>query len=648
MIKTHRPRGHAWTNSSRFHQTREIRNINYLECTPPTAAEDILLQDPDDDLDASARAAKRRRIEKLSDDFLNGEKLCISSTRRPLPTTLRARVEWIQRSRLAQKYHLPAPVERKSNEALWTDDVPGPRCAPSPVKRKGPAQGSTEAARKVKRGRSNGAAAETTTVTMVDHAQSPCHRIRTTKQTKVSLDASENSYRKAAALKSAAEVRRNERASTEAPAPALPSHLQRLSLMKEQLAAPRSAPTSPRRSGRTRAQGAGVSLLRRQTIAGRFNADESRDELSLSFDPDGNASKLSIPASRVATVTEELDTPGAQETTPAGEDDGSDSDATVADNPHTTTNINQTATQKSELIAMDQLDTQDQRLLNLGIETVRRSFSAVNDLFTPSPASVEGTTSGRRASSASTNTALRASIKPKAKAAAKPVKASKRNFKSAGSAAESYASSMQQTTRRRSAPSGSQVAAEDVESLPVHRFAKGAGYTAVSAPGGVGSPFLFKKRVKGKNSDPGVETVEEVTAANPTKRRNEKISAKVAPTAATVDHITPTARATRASRKSATMTPVLTAAVTPVPKTHVNSVPPALDSLSCGNSSFALNLNMALVEEHTGRRLPTDPADTPGWTSAIKRALREEMRLSGATFERIAGEPATSQVEQVV
>ena len=77
MIKSHKPRGHYWTHASAFQQTEENRNIRYDDCTPSDV--EVLVPDSDDEQSPTTRGSKRRRIEKLADDFLNGERLVIPS-----------------------------------------------------------------------------------------------------------------------------------------------------------------------------------------------------------------------------------------------------------------------------------------------------------------------------------------------------------------------------------------------------------------------------------------------------------------------------------------------------------------------------------------------------------------------------------------
>lgn len=77
----------------------------------------------------------------------------------------------------------------------------------------------------------------------------------------------------------------------------------------------------------------------------------------------------------------------------------------------------------------------------------------------------------------------------------------------------------------------------------------------------------------------------------------------------------------------------------------VTPAPPILDFSFGQDSSFAPGLNMALVNEHMNSVLPHEQCGE-GKGSGVKRALRHEMRSSGADILRPADEPLSSQVEQ--
>lgn len=60
------------------------------------------------------------------------------------------------------------------------------------------------------------------------------------------------------------------------------------------------------------------------------------------------------------------------------------------------------------------------------------------------------------------------------------------------------------------------------------------------------------------------------------------------------------------------------------------------------DSDFARTINLALMEQHTNKRLPTE-SDSARRTSSVRRALRREMRMSGAQISAVPGEPLSSQ-----
>ncbi|KAF2766302.1 hypothetical protein EJ03DRAFT_377136 [Teratosphaeria nubilosa] len=121
MIKTHKPRGHFWVGASVFQRSKEIRKITFEDCTPPEDDE-VLYPDSDGDLSANERSAKRRRIEQLADDFLNGKPLTIQSAR-PHCQSLKVAIEYNERSRTGKQYSLEVTRKREGNDAVIWEDV---------------------------------------------------------------------------------------------------------------------------------------------------------------------------------------------------------------------------------------------------------------------------------------------------------------------------------------------------------------------------------------------------------------------------------------------------------------------------------------------------------------------------------------------
>ncbi|KAK5165548.1 uncharacterized protein LTR77_009077 [Saxophila tyrrhenica] len=118
MIRTHKPRGHFWTNASAFQQSEDFREISFEECTPPPTR--TYFPGPEEKLSATERSAKRRRIEQLADGFLNGEPLYITSAR-PCPEAQRRTIVWNKKSSNEPKFVLPEVDHLGDAAGLWED-----------------------------------------------------------------------------------------------------------------------------------------------------------------------------------------------------------------------------------------------------------------------------------------------------------------------------------------------------------------------------------------------------------------------------------------------------------------------------------------------------------------------------------------------
>ena len=118
MFKTHKPRGYSWTHASAFQQTKEFRDISYYECAAPTSR--ALTPNSDAVLSEGERRRKRRRIEKLADDFLNGQPLFISSAR-PCSEALKTTITWNQKSSTEPKFEFAQSTVPHEPSALWQD-----------------------------------------------------------------------------------------------------------------------------------------------------------------------------------------------------------------------------------------------------------------------------------------------------------------------------------------------------------------------------------------------------------------------------------------------------------------------------------------------------------------------------------------------
>jgi hypothetical protein len=90
--------------------------------------------------------------------------------------------------------------------------------------------------------------------------------------------------------------------------------------------------------------------------------------------------------------------------------------------------------------------------------------------------------------------------------------------------------------------------------------------------------------------------------------------------------------------------------VTPKPSdlsAHCATATPNLDLSFIHDPSTAPSTHMTLVEEHINKMLPKND-DSARRTSSVKKALRAEMRLSGADFSRAPDEPSSSQPSEHV
>lgn len=118
MIKTHKPRGHFWTCASTFQQSKEIRNVKFEDCLPADAP--VLDPDSGPPPRPGEQAAKRRRIERLVHNFLDGEVPIIESAAMDA-RILKATIEWNTRSRTGKKFVIPDVDFSDDVPELWVD-----------------------------------------------------------------------------------------------------------------------------------------------------------------------------------------------------------------------------------------------------------------------------------------------------------------------------------------------------------------------------------------------------------------------------------------------------------------------------------------------------------------------------------------------
>lgn len=255
-------------------------------------------------------------------------------------------------------------------------------------------------------------------------------------------------------------------------------------------------------------------------------------------------------------------------------------------------------------------DSQTRLLRSQGINVApRRAWTSTNGSTAPQQSLNEDHGEDVESATSSNASALRASVQESATHAGEGTKA--KRAKSSGHQQPPHEPAT--TSRRRSAPSESQNAATQVESLPVdQRRHMGAfrAYTEAEAKAkGDETPFMFRKHTsKGSRADSREGTVVEVSTR---QRRSMKF---------------------HSSQDGAEKGTALV----------VDAGTPRLD-VSIGNDSFGKKLNLALTDEHLNALLPVEP----GTASALRRSLRQECQEGDEQVEitRMEDEPPSSQVE---
>ncbi|KAK0975540.1 hypothetical protein LTS01_013846 [Friedmanniomyces endolithicus] len=618
MIKTHKPRGHFWTCPSLFQQSKEIRNLSFEDLTPPALK--VLAPDSDDDLQPKHRASKRRRVERLAEEFLNGQPLVVSCVR-PHPSDLKGSIQGNERARTSGSYVLPV-VELPDDGLLWADvsdlyDSPGKREeAPQP---KAPNSSKQSKAQR------KAVIATIETVTE-EQASSACKQVRQVKIVKISSDPSAEAVEQAAALRD----RRLQRLTTGTLR--LPSDIPTDSTDRSndvELSSDEDTATRSRRT-KDRKPRSMEWLLRRQTRLHELGADESMDELNRSMvetpcrpsqlprqahpevpsahytaaDDDNyeSSARDACHASSLAHVSEiaperlSLGTcqgertcsPGAFDQEVHHVDDASRDEAPlVRGSYHAAPEVTgvEPASETIAPLEASEGDSPTRLLRRQGIHAAPpRSWTATNEI-TPAKQSPSSVKISRSA------TSPEASVRHTSKVA------KGRRGKSAGSQTVQAA---QIESRRRSAPTATQeLYAQTVEAD--------------------GTPFMFRKRTE--TIAGGTSREAKATTRSSKQRRPAVFMLSEDGRLKTLGNIKGDAEL-------------------------VSKGAPILD-LSFGNDSFVPKLNLALTDEHLNAVLPSEPSSARR-SSAIKRAIRRELEDSGAEILRLDDEPASSQVEGTV
>ncbi|KAI6862625.1 hypothetical protein KC343_g8029 [Hortaea werneckii] len=620
MIKTHKPRGHFWTNASVFQQSKEIRNINYEDCTPPATS--ILSQDPEDDLRPSERAAKRRRIETLADNFLNGEPLKLSCCR-PTPASLKAAVEGNERSRKGQKWTWPEYEFSEDENELWVDlDDSWPQIRqPKP---KHSARGNSRPGIpkcKTAEPATRRSDMDTHSLMEVEEAQSTCKAVPRRTVPKLSTQPSSEALSIAAALRN----RNIHRAASEIP-PRLDSSSQG-NTPEEIAVGSQSAPTPAARPRyfRTRKPAGTEWLLRRNTVLHEVSPDESVDELgrsTMGATPSRTQGEALVPGpGQEIEGLPELQQqvlqpvalgPGKSSADPLSLSFSQKMAAAAQEAGNRSPRSSHTAiggtSKGSQLAYRHSQDDSETRMLNkYGLSgSSRTSWHAVNegssipvanessaagvDEATPSPGTVRndpedltegdnGSKKGRRATS---------------------------TRKSAGS------------SRRQSDRSRAPISEGTDEVRRLDPTTARHGYTESGSAQEGGTPFMFRKK-RGSKSDPPM--------ADPVSKGDKSAQ-------------------TRKSMQSATSKGISGAVINHQEGDGEINFPgaPQYNLKLKPYDSPTKEPDLSLMEEHMNSKLPQDPGSTER-SSGVKRALRKSMEEAGATFDHVAVSPASSRAK---
>ncbi|KAI7306555.1 hypothetical protein KC315_g14193 [Hortaea werneckii] len=620
MIKTHKPRGHFWTNASVFQQSKEIRNINYEDCTPPATS--ILSPDPEDDLRPSERSAKRRRIETLADNFLNGEPLALSCCR-PTAASLKASVEGNERSRRGEKWTLPGYELSEDENEIWVDlddswtQIRQPRPKHSAKSNSRPRIPKATTIEPVTR-RSD---MDPHSLMEVVEAQSTCKAVPRRTVPKLSTQPSSEALSIAAALRN----RNIHRAASERPL-RLDSSSQ-ADTPEEEAVRSQSAPTPAARPRyfRTRKPAGTEWLLRRNTVLHEVSPDESVDELgrsTMGATPSRTQGEALVPgpeqeleglpelhrqAAQPVTLgpgkssADPLSLSFSQKMAAAAQEAGNRS-------PKCSHTVIEDTGKRSQLAYHLSQDDSQARLLNKhGFSgSSRTSLHAVNEA---SSIPISNETSAAEVDEATlTSRMIRNDPEDLTEVDGGSTKGTRTM-----SAKQSARSSRRQSVRNRAHTS------EETDEARVLDCAIAQhGYTESGTAQEGGTPFMFRKK-RGSKSDH--HTADPVSTADKSaqarKPAQSATSKKVREAVYNVQEDDNEVHSPGAPHYNLKMRP---------------------------HESPTKGPDLSLMEEHMNSKLPQDSGATRR-SSGVKRALRKSIEQAGATFDRVAGSPVSSQVK---
>lgn len=641
MIKTHKPRGHYWTHASAFQQTEGFRNIRYEDCTPPPAQ--VLVPDSDDELPEPKRAAKRRRIEELADSFLSGQKLVVHSAT-PCFGEVEATIVRNKKSSTDPKFVFPEVDHFNESEAVW-EDVEGDAefLARLASFHRQPASGERERASK------NNDQSHEGVNSVEEHAEASCGRARRTRVPNIRSGPSEEALRQAAALRARRTLKTRSNSEIPLAAEGTPRVAENLHNRFE----PHSDPVDHASAvlGNVQSKEWLSRRKSRFSFGDRDHEDDSADELRLSRieTPSISASCQKKETSSSSVILRQssrqarkaldhdrvvpADKSQLANTMYQGYDndksfgsiddlvpisprrkpgnkksDDSDESEKISSYHTAQEDIGIEQTVQTEQVG-SQEDSQSRLLQTHGIlARPRRSWFSVNEGVIDLPADFvqpRGTftpTSDTPASSV--RRALQASAKVNA-----PKQKEDRRPKSAGNNTP-----QQSTTARR--PSSAPTESQGAHNGEKDDYLKPAYPNVQSTQNGV-SPFTWR-RPDSRSGDRSVQQERSVALEQGKKRRAVKFPSS--------DNRDAGNRQTRQQSG----------------KSRVAD-PPLLDMSFEHDSSFAPNLNMALVDGHPKSMLPAEPGSS--WrSSAVKNAIYREMENADAEMSRCEDEPPTSSL----
>lgn len=551
MIRTHRPSGHHWTCASHFQQSKQYRNLDAHDWHAPSAK--TLVADPDDDLPASMRVAKRRKVEQLANDFLEGQPLFISSAIANGPD-LTATVDKV----LFEKRLTWDELLEDHDEDLWADGEDGWAM----LRKRRKARAALKKSRSQSRDPRRSTRSHIDAVPQISEAiqvpdSCPPARVRQN----ISLAPSEEALTMAAKLR----ARKGSLLAKTAERPEL--------LLPPTGQFSQSAPPTARATSSFK-QCSSSRPFNPNTPAETTMADELR--LSRTDSPSHRPRAFIMPVESFSSETT-VEDPSTGEGEP-------------------------TATGSTAM----ELCTAEQNIVSsIGVTPSVTNGIAAYSSLPANPGKTQSTwtpINENRSHLIATNASGSAKT-PRVRSAEKasPQATKSRSQRKTGNTPASLES---YSHRRSQSRLTSSFKASKSEFIAVEKSQNGT------------TPFVYRKKSKASKD---ADSRSPSNSPGKNGRRQSPRSTESSGVTHNDQHVLPS----------------------------VSAAPPTLDLSFMQDSSFAPALNMALVDEHINRRLPNSPGSARR-SSSVKRALRSEMRLSGADLSRAPGELSSSQPHEAL